>query len=321
MKKISISAIIILSFISVSVFAQQQDIKLSLHEQNVKEFKYSKFNITENSDKFNKAELKNVLLNSEKNAKRLNISDVKNNVLPDESQKKSQLLAIGLSALLPGAGEFYAKSYIKSAIFLAVEAASWIYFAAYQSKGDSQTDKFQSYADTYWSMRKYGQWLKDGDFIGAEGINPNEENLNVLRDQIIACEQQNPFSHTLPVYKSQQYYELIGKYQTFQGGWTNLQHDPDNIPTSPYYYRTYRDPIFLAYADERQLANDYFNYAKTGIYVAILNHILSAADAAWSVAIYNKSIKMQTGFEIKRYHSPFTGSVGNLPSFKFSVSF
>lgn len=320
MKKISISAIILFGFISANIFAQQQDVKLSLDKQNSENIHVNNINGNVSINDFNKMELRDKLLNPKANNERLNVSAVKSNMFADESQKKSHIKAIILSAIIPGAGEFYAKSYVKSAIFFAVEAASWIYYAAYQSKGNKQTDKFQSYADQYWSVRKYGQWLKDMGFTGAEAINPNEGDLEVLRQQIMSCESRN-FSHTLPVYKSQQYYELIGKYQNFQGGWTNLTHEPDNTPTSPYYFEVYRDPIFLAYSDERQKANDYFNFAKTGVYVAIVNHILSAADAAWSVSIFNKNLKMQTGFDIKSYRSPVTGDAGNIPCFNFKMSF
>jgi hypothetical protein len=75
------------------------------------------------------------------------------------------------------------------------------------------------------------------------------------------------------------------------------------------------------YSYERQKANDYFDYAKTGILFVVLNHILSAADAAWSVSVFNQSLKMQTGFEIKRYRSPLTGESGNMPTFNFRMDF
>ncbi len=178
---------------------------------------------------------------------------------------------------------------------------------------------FQDYADKYWSVRQYAQWLISENFPENGGINPNEPDLEVLRQQIAVCERAN-FTHTLPEYGSQQYYELIGKYQNFQAGWTNLAH----IPTKnqgPYWYETYHDPVFVNYANERQKANDYYNYAKTGVIVVVLNHILSAADAAWTIAMFNKQVRVETGFEIKRYQSPFTLETGNLPTFNMKVTF
>lgn len=250
---------------------------------------------------------------------KLDMVRVKNNITQQETKKKSVLLGVLLSALVPGAGEFYGKDYIKAAIFFGIEVLSWGAYTMYQVKGNNQTDKFQSYADQYWNVYTYAHWLIDQGFPGNDVIDPNEPNREILRQQIMQCESQN-FSHTLPEFGSQQFYELIGKYQNFQAGWTNLSHVPTKAP-GPYWFETYKDPVFVNYAADRQKANDYYDYAKTGVIVVVLNHILSAGDAAWTVAMFNKKVKMETGFEIKRYRSPFTQEVGNLPSFNMRVTF
>ena len=73
---------------------------------------------------------------------------------PDASgaSRKSPWLAGGLSLVLPGAGEFYAESYLKSAVFLAAEAALWVLAYSYDRKADRQTDFFQNYANAHWSV-------------------------------------------------------------------------------------------------------------------------------------------------------------------------
>lgn len=326
MKKSLVVTAVLLSFCSSSIFGQQLILdKISLkNAKNTNESSALKLNhifsgkIKMKSNHYSRTDLLNDAVLEKQNSK-LDISKVKDNVNIPETKKKSVLLGIALSALLPGAGEFYAKSYVKAAIFFGVELLSWGAFAMYQIKGDNQTDKFESYADQYWSVYRYAQWLVDEGFPGSSVINPNEPDRNILRLQIMECERQN-FSHTLPEYGSQQFYELIGKYQNFQGGWTNLLHVPTRAQ-GPYWYETYKDPVFIAYANERQIANDYYNYAKTGIIVVVLNHVLSAADAAWSVYMFNQQIKVETGFEIKRYRSPYTLEVGNMPAFNMKVTF
>lgn len=236
------------------------------------------------------------------------------------SRSKSVLLGIALSAVLPGAGEFYAKSYLKSAIFLGVEIAAWTTYAIYQNKGNKQTTVFQNYANQYWNVRTYAQWLINMNFEGSSVINPNEPILETLRSEINQCESQN-FSHTLPDYGSQQFYELIGKYQNFQAGWTNLAHVPNKDPGSPYYYESYHDPVFTNYAYSRQVANNYYNDATHVSWIVILNHILSAGDAAWSVAMFNKNLTIQTGFRIGTYLSPYTYKVETEPTFNMQVNF
>lgn len=326
MKKILILTAVILSLCSSSILGQKL-ISDKINLKNNKSFKESadiKLNpvftgrLKFDASQYSRIHLLNNAIGNKQNSM-LDILKVKDNVNAQETKKKSILLGTILSVLVPGAGEFYAKSYVKAAIFFGVELLSWGAFAMYQIKGDNQTDKFEDYADQYWSVWQYAGWLVSEGFEGAGGINPNEPDKNILRQQIMECERVN-FSHTLPEYGSQQFYELIGKYQNFQAGWTNLAHVPTKNP-GPYWYETYKDAVFINYSIERQKANDYYDYAKTGIIVVVLNHILSAADAAWSVAMFNKQIKVETGFEIKRYRSPYTLEVGNLPAFNMRVTF
>lgn len=237
-----------------------------------------------------------------------------------KKKKKSVGLGILFSALVPGTGELYGESYLKAGIFFAVELLAWGTYFYFENKGDNKTDEYYAYAEKYWSVNTYAQWLVDMGFPESGQINPNEQNRAVLEEQIRICERRN-FSHTLPIYQSQQYYELIGKYQNFQAGWTNLEHRPDNTAGSPYNYQTYHDPIFTAYANERQKANDFYDYAKIGPVTAIINHVLSAADAAWVISSYNNKIKVQTGFRMENRISPYTYEYKQIPTFNVSVGF
>jgi hypothetical protein len=237
-----------------------------------------------------------------------------------KKKKKSIGLGILLSALIPGAGELYGESYLKAAIFFGVELLAWGTYFYFDGKGNKKTEEYYAYADQYWDIKTYARWLKDNNFRDNGQINPDEPIRDILEEQIRICERAN-FSHTLPIYKSQQYYELIGKYQNFQAGWTNLAHVPDLNPTSPYYYQSYRDPIFTNYALEREKANDFYEYAKIGPVTAIVNHILSAADAAWVISTYNKKIKVETGFRLDNKFSPYTYRYVPVPTFNVNVNF
>ena len=325
--KIKLSAVLtLLLIIPASLFAQAVPPKLSWTN---KENKKPEFSLKEKTvfpgkvSSWEKSNLKSKILSDAGVTTELNSLDmikVKQTVSPSAGKKKSVLLGLGLSALLPGAGEFYGGNILKAAIFFAIEAAGWGTYAYFQHRGNVQTDKFQAYADQYWSVRKYASWLKDQGFQGQTGINPNEPNLETLRSEIMVCESQN-FSHTLPPYGSQQFYELIGKYQNFEAGWTNLAHDPVKDPSSPYWYETYHDPVFINYAYDRQAANDYYDHGTTAIMVVVANHILSAADAAWTVSMFNEKIGMKTGLELKRYFSPYTLNYETMPVLNMKVTF
>ena len=210
----------------------------------------------------------------------------------EAARRKSPWLAAGMSILVPGAGEFYAGDYWKSAAFFAVDVALWIFAYNYDKKGDRQTDFFQNFANQNWSVVKYAQYAQDnltppnGPYTwlipNTEGRPPwdrvNWSELNRMEQDIGGY-----YSHVLPPYGQQQYYELIGKYPQFNQGWD------DSGPTF-----NYGDPLtsnFLWYAGQRGLANRYYEKATTFVTIALVNHIVSAFDAAFSAASWNKKLQ------------------------------
>lgn len=249
-------------------------------------------------------------------------NNISKNVNPSGKKERSPVLGALMSAVLPGSGEFYGGNILKAAIFLGVELLGWGTYAYLQHKGDTKTAAFEAYANQYWSINKYGAWLKDQGFASSGGINPDEQNWQTLQAEIHVCENDpvNGFSHTLPDQNSQQFYELIGKYQTFQPGWTNLAHDPTKGP-GPYNFETYHDPVFINYSISRQDANNFYDYANDGIYFVVLNHLLSAADAAWTVSTFNKKLRMETGMRINRFVSPYTYKEESMPTLYMTVTF
>lgn len=263
-------------------------------------------------------------------------SDLKNKILTQESQfekensykkslqnnpdKKSPYLGALFSGIIPGTGEFYAKSYIKGAIFLAVEAGLWIAYSSYESDGNSQTDAYQSYANQYWSMNKYANWLVNQNFSGSAAItDPNTSNLELLREQVNVVEAQN-FSHQLPAIGTQQYYELIGKYQNFVVGWADADPNLNTNPGSVNYYGTYRTQMYEDYSYSRQQANTYYDKATTSLTLVVLNHLLSAADGAWSVSMFNKDLKIKTSMHLENEYS-YSGKRKMKPVANLNITF
>ncbi|MBI3788772.1 MAG: hypothetical protein HY276_11025 [Ignavibacteriales bacterium] len=220
-----------------------------------------------------------------------------------DEQKKSPLLAGLFSAAVPGAGEFYTQSYWRAGGFLAAEVALWVVYAAYTSKGNDQTDLFQNYADDHWSVVRYAEWIQqyagqlnpDADCSGlvtGNGSQPPWERVDWARlnscEDVIAKKPGNGFTHRLPRRPEQQYYELIGKYPQFAGGWDDgTTITPADIVASKVSLR------FLDYAAMRGKANDFYNIASTSASVLVANHILSALDAAWSATQFNHQLKLE----------------------------
>ncbi|MFA7228417.1 MAG: hypothetical protein WC061_05220 [Melioribacteraceae bacterium] len=219
-----------------------------------------------------------------------------------DGQKKSVWLAAGLSALIPGAGEFYTENYFKSAAFIAVEAAAIAIGLIYDKKGDDQTTLFQNFADQHWSVDRYALWtIKHASSINSQ-VNP--ANYNVFVNGKVNWNELNRlesaigsyYSHHLPKYGEQQYFELIGKYPQFNVGWDDFGDE-----NTSYFYG---DPLtgrFLYYAGERGKANDFYNIATKAVLVVVANHIISALDAAWSANSYNKGLSVHSSIEKREY--------------------
>jgi len=233
--------------------------------------------------------------------------------------EKSPYLGGAMSLVIPGAGQFYAKDYWKTAIFLLVEAGLWTTYGIYQKKGNDQTTSYQNYANSNWNVRQFADWLKRENFSSSGSIEPNTPNLEILRAQINVCltDPANNFTHTLPEYGAQQYYEVIGKYQTFIAGWSTA--DLNYVTRNTY--GTYRLSQVDYYMNERQLANDYYKNGDKALYVVILNHLLSAAEAAWSITRHNKEISFKTNFEVKNLYSVKHNRYSLTPFVNLSVNF
>lgn len=231
--------------------------------------------------------------------------------LDETVAKKKPLVAAGLSLLLPGAGEFYSESYIKSAVFLVAEAAAITVGLVYDKKGNDQTDFFQNYADQHWSAARYAKWVSNPantKNINA-AIDPTKYNVFYTSGKVnwtelnrLESDLGSYFSHRLPYYGEQQYFELIGKYPQFNVGWDDFGDE-----NTPFEYKADRSNLtnnFKYYSVERGKANDFYNIASKAVIVVVANHLISAIDAAWSAHSFNKSIELHTSLE--KFQNGFT---------------
>jgi hypothetical protein len=226
-------------------------------------------------------------------------------VTVESAGKKSPAIAGALSLVLPGAGEFYTESYWLTCTFLALEGLAWYGNVDYNHKGDVATTRFQGFADQHWSVVKYAQWLNDyaknfpgGDQAQQIPINPDASLQPWQRvdwKQLNAVELLIPqFSHRLPAHGDQQYYELIGKYDQYSYGWD------DKTGAGGDGWSDYRSnsPRYAFYSLERGRANSLYNTATLIANLIIVNHILSAADAAWAALRWNSSLNLHSSVRV-----------------------
>ena len=233
-----------------------------------------------------------------------------------DPNKKSPGKALLLSAIMPGAGEMYAGSTLKAILFFGMEVAAWTGVAIYQADGNDKEEQFQAYADAHWSQARYWTWLEtipdwanpnvaeqyypELDFGGFNGMFYPHEEYNDFEDE-------NGFTHNLPETKTQQYYEMIGKYMTqFGPGWddawvngvppdaveinsTYVWNDTQNWPNGKTNNSDY-------YMNMRYDSNKALDKAALFFQLVMLNHVVSALDAGFTVRAKNK--KIDTAFNV-----------------------
>lgn len=243
-----------------------------------------------------------------------------------EAKEKSPWLAGVLSLALPGAGELYTENYLKAGIFFVAEATAWIFAYTYNKRGDDQTEAFELYANRHWSAVRYANWSIDHRGVLNPGIPGTDYESLVYPDGRVDIgdpEDRPPFdaiswsglntlereigvgggtgyTHTLPSYAEQQYYELIGKYEQFSRGWDDANYNDPPDPNDPGSNRIRSNSRrFYEYAEMRAEANNQYDIASTFVSVAVLNHIVSAADAFWSATRYNKALHASVGLRMQ----------------------
>ncbi len=186
---------------------------------------------------------------------------------------KSLKRAFVYSLIIPGSGEFYAGSKLKAALFFGLDLTLWILYFNYHGKGKDEEKNYKRWADDHWFEEEYVQWLIDSLGIDCPSYDPVCDTCRYFDKE---KQEWTYLSHHLPDKKTQQYYEMIGKYEQFRWGWDD--YDGSILPS----------PNWDRYRDMRAVSNDWLNKAKYTAMISLANHILSAFDAAIAVKKYNK---------------------------------
>jgi hypothetical protein len=260
----------------------------------------------------------------------VHISDFKvnsNNSLLTSSRENPGI-AFAASALIPGAGQAANGKWVRAGVYFATEVVGLIYHLDRNAKAREQEKAYEQFTHNNWSVVAYAEWLVnysqlhslDNDWQSLEaeilGDDPNWENTREDWNQVPIStlrnvENQTPFifqdrigsnfSHELPDYGSQQYYELISKYYQYQPGWrdwyteiTSAQNQ--NISMYRYFWNGEDEPFDLFYEGRNRAQEFNQNYRVAGniLKLLVVNHIVSAFDALFTVQLKKSRIETET---------------------------
>ncbi|PWB69920.1 hypothetical protein C3F09_09950 [candidate division GN15 bacterium] len=153
--------------------------------------------------------------------------------------RKSVLKAAVLSALLPGAGEYYLGNRGKARYFFAVEAISWTGVIAYRIYGHWRQEDYIRYARTYANANLDGKSEEFRDLVG--------------------------FYHSIDEYNT------LGRVYDPERPY--LYDTPDN------HWRWQSDADQAAYRNLKNRSREAYRRARFAVGIAVANRIVSVLDA------------------------------------------
>jgi TM2 domain-containing membrane protein YozV len=234
----------------------------------------------------------------------------------EETGKKSPFLAAVLSFAIPGLGEYYAGEQIwRGLIFTGLEVGLWVTHNYYEKRGDDSTASFRRFTDLHASkgpyvqhmdsiisrdtgrLRLFGSYMADSNDIVS--INKEEALLDSLTNYGTDPSIKD-FNHRLAGKDIQQYYEMISKYEQFLPMWG------------------YNRANFDRAAILRDNMNAQYGIADGIVWGIIINHILSAVDAALLASDHNAKLRLH-GDVILRPNS--SGVYGYVPTANIQLTF
>lgn len=231
------------------------------------------------------------------------------------------------SAIIPGAGQAANGKWLRAGAYLLAEAL--LFTVHFKNMNDARREerRYEQFAEENWSVVTYAKWLDN--YHQQNGITGSNE-LNELRQQVQGVDpsydhetdwgvvdlellraverntpfvypdgsRSNNFSHTLPAYGSQQYFELISKYFQYGPGWrdfgTNRDGEPLDNPYRLSWDGTDMSNNFLRGSALAESFNNNYRTAGNMLSLLVLNHIVSAFDAFLTVKIKNNRLKAET---------------------------
>ena len=228
-----------------------------------------------------------------------------------------------LSLVVPGLGQVYNKEPLwKPGVFIATEIVSITSIMYANKKADEIRMDYQKFADENWNVKDWWNFTQSGpEVIENNGLYFTDNKLKAMRDYVgthhltihLKGDLVNLFntefltsdslsilsgyldSDDLSMVKDRHYYENIGKYDQFVGGWTDVStswywEEKDVGDSTEIVIKT---PMKQSYLDDRYKSNQWLSFAKFSISAMMFNHVISGLEAVWA----NRSIKNEKSGE------------------------
>jgi len=226
---------------------------------------------------------------------------------------RSPKLAMLMSLLVPGLGQAYVKSYVKTSIFVALEATAIGFSVAYNQKGRKQLDEAHSFADQNYNNDNLKAYY--GGLFNLISRQYTDNGDSIAHDKLSFIYSDSSFLKGSK-YRWQNYYTDM-QNDPYVQGWKDCQpkidQDGNFIAVDQNQYRIDDSTKYMVYAvkngkiDSTTLrygysagqirynamvsqSNSYYKTAQGILFTLVINHLLSAVDALISAKAYNDAL-------------------------------
>lgn len=194
------------------------------------------------------------------------------NTTPDQItglhvSRKSPLKAFAMSAVIPGAGEFYTGKKTVGLIKTALEVGLWVGYFHYTGQAEDKKDEYEDFADIHWNFNRWETWYDNSGWAD------------------VGSETFERYDNGEPV-KDHHYYEKLGKYPWAQGGWDDFKDEYQNDDLQVVQY----SPNHETYLGMRKDKNNLNDNATLAASLAMVNHLVSGFHAAFLARSVNKTL-------------------------------
>ena len=254
-----------------------------------------------------------------------------------------------MSLVLPGAGQYYNRSpFWKTASFLGVELGTLLAWNYFQDEAEKRKDGYQAFADQNWTlenwvtnrftppshMHELMSWYNFPALTKLTGTHDmtliisgdlaNELNITRVSSDSLDAHPEWFYSGDIVVVRDRHFYENIGKYDQFVGGWNDAAdawywEEKDVGDSIEIVIKT---PMKQNFIDQRYESNRMLSAAKYSITVLMFNHVISGIESVWTnQRKANERKKKQASIKTKLnlvYDPSMSLGVGGL---KFSIYF
>jgi hypothetical protein len=217
-----------------------------------------------------------------------------------------------MSLLVPGLGQLYNKEPIwKPGLFIGTEILSLGSILYANKRADEIRINYQNFADDNWNLQNWWNFTQAGPtIIENNGLYFTDNKLKAMRNYIgthhltihLKGDLLNLFntefltsdslalissylgSEDISMVKDRHYYENIGKYDQFIGGWSDVFTDWywEEKDVGDSIEIIIKTPKKQDYLNKRYESNQWLSFAKFSVSAMMFNHVVSGLQAVWA---------------------------------------